>query len=179
MTDTPRTHALLHFVPVGDVWLNHSIELERELARAQNEVAAWREKPMAQQLREQSKDIARLRAELARVTKERDEWMERAKQWEPRLISFDSSEIKIKAAHEAMKNLVCMFAELNKDAKNYTESLIEVKADRRAYIVTVRNKDGKTPHELRMEAEKERDELQKECEKLRCDLASANSWLMQ
>lgn len=46
---------------------------QRELARAQNEVAAWREKPMAQQLREQSKDIARLRAELARVTKERDE----------------------------------------------------------------------------------------------------------
>lgn len=98
-----------------------------------------------------------LERELAAVTKERDEWKQKAMEWEPRLIYMDSSEIKISAAHEVMKNLVAMFAELNKDAKNYTESLIEFKKDGREFIVTVRNKDGKTPHELRIEAERQRD----------------------
>lgn len=127
MTDTPRTDEYMDNLHRNN-WMGDIEGFARELER-----------------------------KLARVTKERDEWMAKANEWEPRLISFDSSEIKIKAAHEVMKNLVCMFAELNKDAKNYTESLIEFKAYGKAYIVTVRNKDGKTPHELRMEAEKERD----------------------
>lgn len=57
------------------------------------------------------------------------------------------------------------------DATNYVEFTV-AKAGRPAYVVNVRRTVGRTPHQLRLAAEKERDELRAEVERLRWDATS-------
>lgn len=53
-------------------------------------------------------------------------------------------------------------------AENYVEILLEDHRSNRLFLMTIQLKSGKTPHELRREAEAERDELKRK-------LADANS----
>lgn len=94
--------------------------------------------------------IAELRAEV-----------ERLKAFEPRLISFEGGEFKLRVAKEVMANLVCAFDELNGEA-NYTTLTMQPKKSGREYIVTVQRADRPTPHELRKKAEAEAAELRAE-----------------
>lgn len=48
------------------------------------------------------------------------------------------------------------------DAKNYTETRVWNRETGKPYVITFARADGQTPHELRREAERERDELRAE-----------------
>lgn len=106
--------------------------------------------------------IANLRTDLA-AANERAEKAEadrdRLKEYEPRLISFESGEFKIAFAKGVMQNLVEAFSAFNGDA-NYTESYFE--NEHAGFICTIQTRGKHTPHELRRAAEAERDTLRTE-----------------
>lgn len=60
---------------------------------------------------------------------------------------------------EMVPVIAASLAEQLGDAKNYTEVHCEVKSNSGRLIFTIQRKDGKSPHQLRVEAEAQRDEL--------------------
>lgn len=98
-------------------------------------------------------EIERLQAELAKAHAEID----RLKQFEPRLISLEHGEIKVRVAREVMQNMVEAFAELNGDS-NYTRTVATIEpsiesGDTRRFEVIVQSANKPTPHDKRVEAE--------------------------
>ncbi len=92
--------------------------------------------------------ITRLAARVAQLTP-----------FEPKLDYMDvrpgKMEVSISFAKHLLLIMVDSFAKMNEKANNYTESEVVMQSSGRRFTVTVRNKDGKTPHELRVAAEVE------------------------
>jgi len=72
------------------------------------------------------------------------------------------------AAHWVAKCLAALVA----DSPNYTELTMDHVSCRYPILVTVQKKIGKTPHELRLEAERERDALRKQVAELTANIVN-------
>ncbi len=68
--------------------------------------------------------------------------------------------------HWAIRLLCASFKESISDAKNYVETTVSDR-EGNAFVVTIRRRDGKTPHQCRQEAEAENASLRAEVERLR------------
>lgn len=92
-------------------------------------------------------------------------------------LSVDNGRITAEIGTEMLKVIANQFAALLKehDAKNYLEMSFHSEDEQNKeinLILTLRYENGKTPHTLRIEAEKERDELKAEVLKLKKELSS-------
>ena len=96
------------------------------------------------------------------------------------LIENGAIEAELNSEPEAIANMYAMLGLLLGNAPNYVEASIEVKpkpkAPHEAFVVTVQRRSGKTPHELRTEAEKEAEKA-KHAMKSMMDLADSQNSL--
>lgn len=97
--------------------------------------------------------------------------------FEPKLIEAHVKDGHFECGVEMAKGFLAVmvksFAELNKDAPNYTESEVEMLSCGKKFIVTVRNGGKPTPHELRQKAEARVVELEAAVKKLTQELNDA------
>lgn len=107
-------------------------------------------------------EVRAARAEVARLSAILRDGIEESVANAP--MEFEDGGVSIE--HWAVRHLVRSFAASVGDAPNYVETVATTE-DGRQFVATVRRREGKTPHQLKKDAEAERDALRAEADKLR------------
>jgi len=112
--------------------------------------------------------IAELEGEVERLRKQNSDWVPKFEGMRP---TENGVELTTTEAHEVLLGMTEAMATALGDAENYVEAEVQAAGEPR-YIFTVRRYGKPTPHELRRQAEAERDDLAAANVELRNELHS-------